>query len=34
MEAYLLKNQLTDITLIAGMADLFILPETPVIGGC
>jgi hypothetical protein len=31
METYLLKNQLTDITLIAGTAVLFILQETMVI---
>jgi hypothetical protein len=28
MEAYLLNNQLTDITLIAGMILLFIVQET------
>jgi hypothetical protein len=31
MEAYLLKNQLTDITLIAGMTTLFTLKETSII---
>jgi len=33
METYLLKNQLTDVTLIAGMACCFFLQEAMVING-
>jgi hypothetical protein len=33
MEAYLLKNQLTDITLVAGMTTLFTMQETFIIHG-
>lgn len=33
MEAYLLKDQLTDVTLIAGMTTLFTMQETSIIHG-